>query len=87
MQPEPGHVAGHVHANQRPGTAGASAVSVSGASREERFFAIPFDEVAGFEEVAERARSLATLPVELGLDPRTGEMVVVPDRNEVEYFF
>ena len=71
-QPEPGRVAGgdagHVPASQRPGTAGASAMSVSGASCEERFFAIPFDEIAGFEEVAERARSLATLPQGLDLD-------------------
>ena len=33
-----------------------------------RFFAIPFDAIAGFEEVAETARSLATLPVGLDLD-------------------
>ena len=33
-----------------------------------RFFAIPFDAIAGFEEVAEIARSLATLPVGLDLD-------------------
>jgi len=33
-----------------------------------RFFAIPFDAIAGFEEVAETARSLATLPVGLNLD-------------------
>ena len=33
-----------------------------------RFFAVPFDAIAGFEEVAEIARSLATLPVGLDLD-------------------
>ena len=33
-----------------------------------RFFAIPFDAIAGFEEVAETARSLATLPVGLDLE-------------------
>ena len=33
-----------------------------------RFFALPFDAIAGFEEVAETARSLATLPVGLDLE-------------------
>ena len=33
-----------------------------------RFFALPFDAIAGFEEVAEAARSLATLPAGLDLD-------------------
>jgi len=33
-----------------------------------RFFAVPFDAIAGFEEIAEIARSLATLPVGLDLD-------------------
>ena len=33
----------------------------------QRFFAIPFDAIAGFEEVAQTARSLATLPTNLDL--------------------
>ena len=33
-----------------------------------RFFALPFDAIAGFEEVAQTARSLATLPVGLDLE-------------------
>ena len=33
-----------------------------------RFFALPFDAIAGFEDVAETARSLATLPVGLDLE-------------------
>ena len=37
-------------------------------SRAGRFFALPFDAIAGFEEVAETAQSLATLPVGLDLD-------------------
>ena len=37
-------------------------------SRAQRFFAIPFDAIAGFEEVAQTARSLATLPANLDLD-------------------
>ena len=36
--------------------------------RARRFFAVPFDTIAGFEEVAEAARSLATLPANLDLD-------------------
>ena len=40
-----------------------------------RFFALPFNAIAGFAEVAETARSLATLPVGLDLDhfARPGE--------------
>lgn len=33
-----------------------------------RFFAIPFDAIAGFEEVAAAARALATLPTNIDLD-------------------
>ena len=33
-----------------------------------RFFAIPFDAIVGFKEVAKAARSLATLPTNLDLD-------------------
>lgn len=33
-------------------------------SRGGRFFAVPFDAIAGFGEVAEAARSLAKLPVD-----------------------
>ena len=36
------------------------------------FFAIPFDAIAGFEEVAETARSLATLPAGLDLERYSG---------------
>lgn len=39
-----------------------------GGSSSDRFFAIPFDAIAGFEGVAEAARSLATLPTNLDLD-------------------
>ena len=47
-------------------------------SRGGRFFAVPFDAIAGFGEVAEAARSLAKLPVGLDLEhfargTRTGE--------------
>ena len=44
-----------------------------------RFFAIPFAAIAGFGEVAETARSLATLPVGLDLDhfARMGEDSVI----------
>ena len=33
-----------------------------------RFFALPFDAIAGFKDVAETARSLATLPIGLDLE-------------------
>lgn len=58
-------------------------------SSSDRFFAIPFDAIAGFEEVAEAARSLATLPTNLDLDhfarandeldERRRQLLIAPD--------
>ena len=68
-----------------------------------RFFAIPFAAIAGFEDVAATARSLATLPPNIDLahfaradedlnerrrkDTAGGDLVVVPNRNDMAYFF
>ena len=67
------------------------------------FFAVPFAAIAGFEAAAATARSLATLPPNIDLahfaradenldarrrkDTAGGDMVVVPDRNDMAYFF
>ena len=63
-----------------------------------RFFALPFDAIAGFEEVAETARSLATLPVGLDLEHfaranedsdigrRRNRLRALPDMERMAFF-
>ena len=62
----------------------------------QRFFAIPFDAIAGFEEVAKTARSLATLPANLDLDhftrsdadlsERRNRLLTVPDVVRMSFY-